>query len=106
MRERIGAAPGRASDTQQPGAAPARPGSPAHVLALQGQAGNHAVSAMLARAPVTGPRQASPRPLGESVVDVILRDAPALLPHLSKDWLERKQALLDSRASNAEVKGR
>jgi hypothetical protein len=47
-----------------------------------------------------------PRPLGESVVDVVLRDAPAILPHLSQRWLKEKQALLDSRASNAEVKGR
>src|SRR3954447_26721828 len=103
MRERTEPERRPSPAAERPPAAPlARVATPAHVLALQRGAGNQAVTAMLARRDDTRP----PRPLGESVVDVILRDAPGILSHLPERWLKDKQALLDARASNAEVKGR
>lgn len=66
---------------------------------------NHAVAARLTRTPA--PPKAKPvRPLGASVVDVILEHAPALLPHLPQAWLDAKQARLDAKASNQDVRRR
>lgn len=82
---------------------PATTQAPAH------PAGDLAALATLARTVAPAPAPAKPRaarPLGESVVDVILQHAPALLPHLPQAWLDAKQGQLDVKASNLDVRRR
>lgn len=93
----------------RPAVAPPAPEHTAQVLSLQRGAGNQAVTGMLARAVAPAPAPAAPakpRPVGESVVAVILQHAPALLPHLPQDWLDAKQARVDAQASNLDVRRR
>ena len=78
---------------------------PAQVLELQRQAGNHAVGALLARRR-GGVEERKAKPVGVSLGELIVTQAPGLLPHLDGAWLKEKQAKWDADASNKAVTAR